>query len=433
MAEQNISLAQRNEPLGGAIYLLLFYFLLEYVRPVNPLGMPLAISLVLFIWWMTLERKIWTPQVVCLYLLVAAIAVMGPFADNNYAIWIGFRSMVAWLLCISIPMICFANSLRKIRVLINALIALHVYLGLYAVLHGGFGTGGFLKDENDAALAINTMLPLAFFSALTAQTIRGKLLYLAAVVSMVAGVVATNSRGGFVGLVAVVIFCFLISPRKKLGLTIGAVLLSIGLLVAPEQYWTEMGTIVPDALDSEWGTGGQRLRFWGVAMDMFLSNPLFGVGLNNFEYNVKNYVPAELWENDPRRYLGQAAHSVYFTILSETGAAGALLVAAITYFSVRSIRSILTEARRMEALANVDGTTRANLLAIRGLAYGLGGGMFGYGVSGIFLTAFAYPNFWYVVALVVALENVTGQLVVALAGRQPLSGPQRTESGQTVR
>ena len=87
----------------------------------------------------------------------------------------------------------------------------------------------------------------------------------------------------------------------------------------------------------------------------------------------------------------------------------------------------------MEALANVDGTTRANLLAIRGLAYGLGGGMFGYGVSGIFLTAFAYPNFWYVVALVVALENVTGQLVVALAGRQPLSGPQRTESGQTVR
>ena len=50
---------------------------------------------------------------------------------------------------------------------------------------------------------------------------------------------------------------------------------------------------------------------------------------------------------------------------------------------------------------------RANLLEIKGLAYGLGGGMIGYGVSGIFLTAFVYPHIWYVVALIVALAKVT--------------------------
>lgn len=341
-----MAVAQRNEPFGGAIILLLIYLFLDYVRPVDPLGIPLVISLVLFIWWMTLKRKVWAPQVVCLYLLVAAIAVMGPFAVNNFAVWIGFRSMVAWLLCISIPMMYFANSLRKVRVLINALIALHGYLGLHALLRGGVGPGGIVGDENDVALAINTMVPLAFFSLLTAQTARGKLFYLAAVVSMVAGLVATNSRGGFVGLVAVVVFCFLFSPRRRLGLAIGAVLLLVGLAIVPGSYWTEMATIAPDAVDSEAGTGAQRMRLWGIAIDMFWSNPILGVGLNNFEYNVKSYVSAALWEEDPRRYLGQAAHSVYFTILSETGAVGSLLVAAITYFSVKSIRSVLAGARR---------------------------------------------------------------------------------------
>jgi len=411
-----MGLARRNEPLGGAIILLLVYLFLEYVRPLNPLGVPLAISVVLFIWWMTLKTKVWAPQLVCLYLLVAAIAVMGPFAANNFAIWTGFRSMVAWLLCISIPMACFANSLRKIRVLVNALIALHCYLGLYALLGSGRGPGGFVGDENDVALAINTVMPLAFFSLLTAQTARGKLFYAAAVVTMVAGVVATSSRGGFLALVAVIVFCFLFSPRKRLGLAIGAALLLVGLPVVPESYWTEMATIALDLDSEQEGTGGQRLRLWGVAMDMFWSNPIFGVGLNNFEYNVKNYVSAELWEKDPRRYLGQTMHSVYFTILAETGAVGSLLVAAITYFSVKSIRSVLAGARKIEALTDLDAETRANLLQIKGTAYGLGGGMIGYGVSGIFLTAFAYPQFWYAVALIVALEKVAEGIVANSSG-----------------
>ncbi len=410
-----MEIAQRNEPLGGAIFLLLVYLFLEYVRPANPLGVPLVISVVLFIWWMTQKRKVWAPQLVCLYLLVAAIAVMGPFAVNNFAVWIGFQSMVAWLLCISIPMAHFANSLRKIRVLINVLIALHCYLGLYALLASGRGPGGFVGDENDVALAINTMMPLAFFMLLTTQTARGKVLYVAAVVIMVAGVIATNSRGGFLGLVAAIAACLLFSPRRGLGLAIGAVLILVGLAIVPDSYWTEMSTIATDA-ESDVGTGAHRKSLWGIATNIFWSNPVFGVGLNNFPWNVGDYMPAELLEKDGRSYMGTVAHSVYFTILSETGAVGSLLVVAIAYFSVKSIRGVLVGTRKMEALTDLDAKTRANLLEIRGMAYGLGCGMIGFGVSGIFLTAFVYPHLWYVVALIVALAKVTEGMLVDNAG-----------------
>jgi len=410
---------QGKEQLGGAIILLLIYFFLEYVRPANPLGIPLVISLILFGWWASLKEKIWAPQVVCLYLLVAVIAVMGPFALNTFSVWVGFQSMVAWLLCISIPMIHFANSRRKVRVLIDALIVLHCYLAIFALLQNGFGPGGFVGDENDVALAINTMMPLAFCSLLGAQTTRGRLLYIMAVVIMVAGVVATKSRGGFLGLVAVIAYCFVFSPRKKVGLAIGGVLLLGGLLFVPESYWAEIATIGTDA-ESDVGTGAHRKNLWSVAINMFSANPIFGVGLNNFPWNAGNYMSVELMEHEGRSYMGTAAHSVYFTILAETGSAGVLVIAAIVYFSVKSIRRILAGARQLESLPDLGVKSRASLLEIKGMAYGLGGGMIGYGVSGIFLTAFVYPHFWYVVALIVALAKVSEEMVMDKAFPQSL-------------
>jgi len=363
---------------------------------------------------------------VCFYLLIAVIAVMGPFAANNFAVWIGFQSMVAWLLCISIPIMHFANSLRKIRVLIAALIGLHCYLAIHALLHGGFGPGGFVGDENDVALAINTMMPLAFCSSLSAQTVRGKSLYLAAVVIMAAGVVATNSRGGFLGLVAVIGYCFIFSPQKKLGLVLGGLLVLAGFFVIPNSYWEEMGTISQEAAEEDSGTGGHRKKLWGIAINMFLANPLFGVGLDNFKWNAGDYMSEELLEKEGRSYGGTVAHSVYFTILAETGAAGSLVVVAIVYFSVKSIRSIFRQADKISAASDLEVGTRASILEIKGLAYGLGGGMIGNGVSGIFLTAFEYPHLWFVVALIVALAKVIELMVRESV---PIRSGRRVSSG----
>jgi len=406
---RGIDAIRQREPLGWAINLILVYLCLEYIRPAYPLGIPMIISIVLFLWWLKLKEKIWVPQVVYFYLLIAVIAVMGPFAVNNFSVWMGFESMFAWLACISIPMLHLADSVRKLRVLINTLIGLHCYLAVHALLHNGFGPGGFVGDENDVALAINVMIPVAFCSALNAQTTRVKVLYWAATVVLVAGVVATKSRGGFLGLVAVIGYCFFFSPRKKAGLLIGGLLCAAGFFLIPGSYWEEMGTI-NEAAESDIGTGAHRKRLWGVAMNMFFANPIFGVGLNNFPWNAGEYMSAELIEHEGRSYSGTAAHSVYFTILAEVGAAGSLVVAAIAYYSVKSTRAIIKKVKEMEVSQNLVAQVRPTILEVKGMAYGLGGGMIGYAVSGIFLTAFVYPHFWYVVALIVAVERVTGRI-----------------------
>jgi O-antigen ligase len=168
-----------------------------------------------------------------------------------------------------------------------------------------------------------------------------------------------------------------------------------------------MATIAGEA-ESDVGTGAHRMRLWGVAMEIFWANPLFGVGLNNYPFTVGDYMPAELLEKEGRSYGGQAAHSLYFTILSETGVVGSVLVGAIAYFSIRDVRTVLRRTRKAEK--SVDAKSHGDLLEIRGMAYGLCGGMVGFGVAGVFLTAFAYPHFWYVVALVVSLVKLTERL-----------------------
>lgn len=402
-------LTVRNDALGGAVILIIVHFILDYGRPANPLGMPLVISICLFVWWVTLKDKIWVPQVYCLFLMLAVIAVMGPFAVNNFSVWLGFQNMVAWLACIAVPLMHFANSLRKIRVLVNTLIVLHCYLSGYAMLHSGFGPGGHVGDENDVALSLNVTIPLAFCAFLGARTMRGKASYLLACVVMIAGVVATNSRGGFLGLVAVFVYCFIFSPRKILGLTLGIVLGVGGLLFIPETYWEEMGTISRDAANEDVGTGAHRRHLWATATNMFLSHPLFGVGIDNFQWNAGDYMPDDLREKEGRSYTGTSAHSVYFTILAETGIAGVVVVCAVVYFSVKSILSTLCLANRIESEASTE-ELREDLLEIRARVYGFGGGMMGFAVSGVFLTAFEYPHLWYMAAFIVAIMKVTERL-----------------------
>jgi O-antigen ligase len=422
---KNAHSAKAKERLGFGIIVLLFFLFLEYVRPVSPMGMPLLISLGLFAWWIGKKEKIWAPQIVCMHLLLIAVALKGPFAINTYDTWDGFKAMFAMIASIAVPMAHLANSLRKIRILIFALIVLHVYIAGYAILHNGFGPGGHVGDENDVALSINTVFPMAYCLLLVAPNVRARLFYVAAVVVLVIGVIATDSRGGFVGLLAVIGYCFAFSPNKKLGLVIGVVLLSVGLALVPDSYWAEMATISEEAESGE-GTGAHRLQLWGIAFNMFLANPLLGVGIYNFNYNAGIYMSDELIAEVGRSYAGTAAHSVYFTILAETGLAGTLLVAAIGWTSIKSVRRLLLRVKSVETLEDLDAKTRAELVQLKALAYGLRGGMLGYAVTGIFLAAFVYPHFWYVVALIIALEITTGKIVSNIEkarAQAPSEGP----------
>ncbi|MEQ1681190.1 MAG: O-antigen ligase family protein [Nitrospira sp.] len=419
----------------------LVYLGMEYMRPPNPMGIPLVISIALVFVWLSQPKKIWAPQFYCFFALEAVIAVMGPFAENNYNVFMWFRNLGVLLICIVIPLVHVVNTERRFSVFIGGITVVMVYLGLYAITHGGRGPGGHVGDENDTSLALNSFIPLVFLSMFLAKTVLQRILYGLAVGIMVLGVAATMSRGGFIGLVAALGYCFFLTPSKAKTLALGFVMVLILIPLAPDKYWDEIASIGTEAgnEDPRKGTGALRREYWQTAREMFKANPIFGVGAGNFQWEVGNYQTPDQFERLGRSLDGQECHSVYFATLAEIGGAGFGLFLAILWYNVRDLGGMITAKQPLTSdhkwIGSFDRLAPVKALSVDSAvrlhqsqsvpveeparigsieqsrltlyAHGLRGGILGFLVSGIFLSAFGYPPFWLLTGLVVALKVIS--------------------------
>jgi len=440
------SIGKQHEPLGFSFVLILIYLVMEYARPANPMKIPMLISILLFLNWLAIPEKRWNPQIKCFLILLCLIAVMGPFAVNNYSIFWGFVDMAVELLCICIPIIHFVNSMRKLSILINGLLAVYVYVAIYGLMHSGMGPGGHIGDENDLALALNMVIPYAFVSIFLTKSNSRKALFIGVFALLVFGVIGTFSRGGFLGLLPVLLYCSVLTPRKALALVL-VLFVSLGVWIfSPDKYWTEMGTIVEEADNPELGTGGLRRQYWAMAMRMFYENPIFGVGLENYNHNIDIYEPEDQYLRVGRSFHGMSAHSLYFTLLAELGVSGALIFGAIIWFNTKDTKAIikasysnrerLKSPRKRETRHNSWENTiptahearLADLNKARFYAHAMRASLLGYLTSAAFISVFTYPHFWLLTAMIVALKEVTANLVKSPAE----SEGQETDLGRRV-
>ncbi len=136
------------------------------------------------------------------------------------------------------------------------MLLIHVYYalkGIYNFAFVGYVAGtmvtsgsvgsSFMADENDFAMALNAIIPFAFFMFQSQTNRFRKLLLLAALVACALGVVSSQSRGGWVGLMAVILSFVLSNQSAKLLSLCGICRSSaLGLLVfAPSSYWSQIG------------------------------------------------------------------------------------------------------------------------------------------------------------------------------------------------
>lgn len=410
--------AKRLEPLGFPFFLLLLYLVMEYARPVNPMGIPLVISILLFVWWLTLPDKTWSPQIRNFILLLGVIAAMGPFAVNSYSVWWSFRSMAVQLLCICVPLIQLTSSLRRAFAFVPCFLAVMAYVAIYGITHGGFGPGGHIGDENDLALALSMALPLSVGGFLLQVSRVRRILSFGCFALIIFATMVTFSRGGFLALGAVLIYSFSLIFKKKprIGFLMVGVLALAGWLYSPPGYWEEIGTITQDSRDTDHGTGALRREYWAVARRMFLDNPVLGVGLGNFTWNVPDYQSTEQLERAGRSYAGNVAHSLYFTLLAELGIAGQIVFSLILYQAYKDTQVVLRRASGPRARPTKDNTlplgentqTHPQLLNMAACyAHAVRAGILGYLVGGAFLSVFGYPHIWLLVALAASLRKAT--------------------------
>ena len=373
------------------------------------MGIPMVISIVLTLAWILSPAKKINTHVVCFLLILAGLVIGSVGAVNHGSAYLSTSSMAIVLFCICIPLIHFVDSLRKVKIFVNVLVAVFVYVGIWAVASGGYGPGLSAggQDENYASAMMCMAIPLAYFSVPLAKSRVVKLCYVGALGVFVAAVVVSGSRGGFLGLIGVALFCLLYSPKKKqafAGLLIGA---ALALAVAGPAYWEEMRTITDTSED----TADMRFELWEIAARMFAHNPVFGVGPGNFRWNAGKYQSAEQLEKIGRDLTYSiVVHSTYFEILSEWGLVGTILFATILIRTFRDLRRLRSAAARHREASNPVAPSvwpePSDVQQIRFYSLALSGCLVGYLIPAAFVSFTYFSHFWLFAALAAALNEI---------------------------
>jgi O-antigen ligase len=258
------------------------------------------------------------------------------------------------------------------------------WVGLFGITHGGRGPGGFLGDENDLALACVATFPFAFYGF---QLLGGWQRWLSGGCGfvLVMATVVSASRGGFLGLVAALLYCVFTSAHKVRNFLVGLLAAGVFFVAIPQSYVGEIVSIK----NTDQGTADARQFLWLTAWNVWKDHPVIGVGGGNFNNVAGRYTPkGGHWdkpEYQERDYSGTTVHSMYFQALSELGSIGVVAYGVMVVGHFRGVSRIRKQVRKRKDLP------RALKDEIELYGGSLAAGMIGALGSGAFLSSAYYP------------------------------------------
>ncbi len=411
-AERNPSGTSENDrspdKLPLSLYLIEAYLFFDYIRPhqiipgleILHLPLILTIALALLVLPRILER--FSDRLVMAFgLLLLLMVFHGPVAVNNFwALSIFLDMLHLFIVYLAITQV--VTTMSRLRHLMLVWLLIHLILALYAITHGGRGPAAFTADENDLALVIVMVVPLPFFLLLAPKPSIKKPFLLGLLCLFLGVVFATFSRGGFLGLLAVSFYCLWRTPRKIISGLALAICVLLASFMAPPEYGERIRSIWGEATGDVSATGADREYTWKVGFQMFLGNPLFGVGQGNFPWTFSEYEGESGFRE--RSFAGRAAHSIYFTIMPELGLVGTL----IFLYMVRLLWGNLSSVRnRIRGPSSTPTAETADLLSF---TYALQAALIGYLVSGAFISVLYYPPFWLLLAFSTSLKRIAVDL-----------------------
>ena len=299
--------------------LILLYIVLTLVRPQDypelvdafafPL-MPSLLALALLAWLFSPNKRLDAPQ----YPLLATflLAMMLSVAANGW--WGGAVDQFTRFAPVVIAFVLVANavtSVARVRIVMAVLAGCAAVLALHGVEQAKVGVGwtgmtlsqstriqyvGIFEDPNDLGMLFVTCLPLAAYLSSRGGLAGLRRLFWLAVLGLLAyGIVLTDSRGSLLAAAAVLGVYAWLRFGKFAAALCGAA--GVAVMVSIPSRLQQI-----DAAES---SAAGRVDAWYQGFQMFLSNPLFGIGAGGF---------------DDHHYL--TAHNSFVLVLAETGIVG---------------------------------------------------------------------------------------------------------------
>lgn len=318
---------------------------------------------------------------------VLALVILAFLRERN-----AFRS-ITWALLAAAGFLCTIACYKY------AVGAWHMDFGGFArTIYEERRLAGPLEDPNFFAAMLVFILPLAADRAMHGVTLAWRMLGAYIGVVVLIAIVLTTSRGALVAMAAMLVAAGLFyEARVVVRLVVvaciaalcGAVLLSDELI---ERFAVLIEILSPHASAAATDTSVQgRLAEWMVALQLFLDNPLLGVGIGGYNAHFQDY---SLDLGLMARGADRSAHGLYVEILAEMGIVGFILFAIIVgcaIFAVRRALTMLSEPHQARDRAEVA-------------AFGLA--VVGYLAAMTFLHD-AYPRFlWMILVIAIALPQI---------------------------
>jgi hypothetical protein len=412
--EQVLYGGHRNKLLVAAISVNMLFVL---VRPqyqlkfLETIKFPFMLALIPFALWLPKAPRGWAPQMKAMFAIILMGLLWVPLAKNNRMAFEGFRVIAQFLLMIAFPLAMTFQGRKWLDKLFRLFLFTALYLSLYGVTHGGRGPGDYLGDENDLALVLNMHLGLLLGLLSAPQSSLRKLLILMAIGGIIASIVVTGSRGGFLGMVSVLGFHILHAKRKVGFFFLAVIIASLTFVLAPAKYWDRIYTIK----DTNTGTARERMETWGFAWDVFTKpkNFLVGTGMKNGPLQFGEY---RTWRG--RNMWGRQTHSLYFEILPDLGLIGFSLFLYIVLKSFngnrRSIKSAEDYLRRIRGAGLKTPEDRLLLLELnflRSSMISINAAWIGTLICAGFISVFYYPPIWILACVSVAMQGYSRRVL----------------------
>jgi putative inorganic carbon (HCO3(-)) transporter len=403
---------------------LVLFTIVLYARPAEMYPSSLTASIALVVGVLTLGVFIPSqlslegsltarPREVILVLLFCLTGLLSiPLAIDPAQAWHEFSDTFIRCIVIFVVLVNVVRTEKRLNGLLLLALVTGIWLSMGAINDyrlglmtvegyrvGGRG-GGIFGNSNDMALFLVTIVPIAIALLLGSRSFARKFLFGGCAILMIAGIVLTYSRGGFIGLlVAIGFFTWKAGRRHRVEIVVAGLLIVAAFLALVPGYALRLASIIVPSLDpvgSSEARSGELLRSLYVA----IRHPLLGIGMGNYAPQMS--------------YRSRVTHNSYTQVAAEMGAAA---LVCYTMF-------VVTPLRKLGQIARETFGAKANSHFYY-LAVGLQASLVGYMVCSFFASVAYLWYVYYLVGYAVCLrrlyESETGKAVVL--EKQPKQSP----------
>jgi len=279
--------------------------------------------------------------------------------------------------------------------------------GIFVLITGGGarvqGAGGMMEDNNQLAMAMAMLMPIAFYLTQHPPMKIMKWPLVGAAVLVPIAALGTQSRGGAVA-VAAVLFIMLMKTKYKFRLILAVLIMGFaGWSFAPQHYKDRLASSENAATEDDSFRG--RVSMWKYAVNLADDNPIEGGGFNVFYIRRA----AELYM--PPGFEPRAPHSIYFEVIAEHGYVGLTLFLTLLFAGWYSGGTQAKRFRQYKETKWLGDMCAAMQLSVVGFAAG-----------GLTVNIATFDVFYHVLAIIV-MCHVVGERM--MEGKLTVAGSDR--------